>query len=226
MDTTLIDARRAVATLKGERGNEALVREKMIDFVTETVNEMNAALSRIPEILKEYGLQSYDCKEFQLSILEDGFDAVWLAVFNQTLARMEESGISYRMRRQLADENAEGIPQECKGKINNLVGEIKGRYMKILSEAYKPINPDALCFQNGKLSVMGEYLDGLEAKFTSTISSADRKAVDDLKAAAVVIDNCRKSGGVDLSIFARMARGETYTDAELFGMLKGICLRH
>ena len=226
MTITLDEARRAPATLEKHNGTEMLIRTKLVAFVMETCKEMDAALARIPALLDEYGLKDYNTEPLQREILQDGSSSVWVAVRDQTMKRLESTGLVPKIRWRLANENADtAVPEEFRQKLNFLVEEIKGYNKHLIMANGEAVNLDSLLFRSNKLRIPPKYLEAVTPRFTFAVPDKDRKTVKAMRVAASTLADLKKCG-VNLDTIASMANGKEFTDAELLGLLQGIALKH
>lgn len=223
---------------KRERGKEVLVRTAMVKFIMENCDSIDEALAQIPALLKKYGMGEYDNEPTQRAILQDGFTAVQVAVRDNTLARLEKTGLFPKVRQRLASENMDAIPQGLREELEALVREIHA-YNKDLDT---PVDFESLWFRSGKLRIPPKFREAVAPRFTMEVTSKDRNTVEKIRQAAALLAEL-KERGVQIAdsmrvspadgkayhspgLLSRMAGGSGYTDSELLGLLHGIELTH
>lgn len=239
MNVQLIDAKRQAAVLEERDGKKVLVRQSLINYFHGICEEADHHLATIPALLKDYGLADLDTEAMQRSILEDGFRAVWDAVFDRTMAQMKEA-LFPNVRRELAEKNANSIPRG--DELRRAIEDAVGSYRVAVEQLDRPLADADLVFHDGALHVPAEYVDAIGPRYTIPVSAEHENTVKKIRMAGEIIGEL-KVQGVAVSdemrmapngqrpiqfpgLISRLAAGTTYTDAELLGLLAGIELTH
>lgn len=227
MKISLSEARRAPAVLEArERGRFVLVRQTVIDHITEACKAIDSTLAQIPALLEKYGLQEYNTEPLQRAILSDGYAAIEGAVYRNTVEKMAKIGLFPTVQRKYANDNVAAIPAGLKQEIENLLGEIKGYAAEL------DLAPDfgALWFRSGKLRIPPQYVSAIAPRYEFPVSDKDRKAMERIREAAKILASIEVpekeiTTGVTVPAFdpikiaTNIAKGEKYTDAELLGKI-------
>lgn len=226
MNSTLIEAKLAPATIEKDGGKEYLVRERLVQFILDACDQMDASLAKIPQLIAQSGLEAYNTEPLQRDILESGGAALWVAVYEKTLKTAEKSmGLMPRLSRQYANRNAdEAAPKALQEQFDNIVSEIR----VINHDLYEAndgqtVDLTGLWARGGKLRIPPRYREAVRPRFTMEIPSRDRKRLKAMRDAADTLADLKKDG-VDIGIVVRMANGVEFEDAELLGVFQGLRL--
>lgn len=240
MNMQLIDAKRQAAVLEERDGKKVLVRQSLIDYFHGICDEADHHLATVPALLKDYGLADLDSETMQRSILEDGFRAVWDAVFDRTMAQMKAAGLFPNVQREMAEKNANSIPRG--DELRRAIEDAVGAYRVALDQLDRPLADTDLIFQDGCLHIPSEYVAAIGKRYVLPVTDGQVDTVKKIRMAGEIIGEL-KAQGVAVSdemrmapngqrpiqfpgLISRLAAGTTYTDAELLGLLAGIELTH